>query len=78
MGRTIKVRKSRPLDRKVNYHEAIWRDDNWLHKLEQHKVDTEKLTEEEARKNKELGLPVMKVVEPKYEEKPLIYMEEDN
>ena len=65
MGRTIKVRKSRALDLKPNYHKPVWANDDWLQGIENKKIETEKLTKEEEIKSKQLGLPVYKNVEPK-------------
>lgn len=33
MDRTIRVRKSKPQDQKPNYHEAIWKNDEYLQKI---------------------------------------------
>lgn len=38
MGKTIKVRKSKPLDLKPNYHKPVWANDEWLEKIEQKKI----------------------------------------
>lgn len=39
MGRNIKVRKSKPVDLKPNYHKPLWDNDDWLTKIEQKKMD---------------------------------------
>lgn len=44
MERVIKVRKSKPLDLKPNYHVPVWNNDDWLAGVEQRKIDNEKLT----------------------------------
>lgn len=33
MDRTIRVRKSKPQDLKPDYHDAVWRNDDWLQKI---------------------------------------------
>ena len=38
MDRVIKVRKSKPLDMKPKYNEAVWNNDDWLAKAEQRKI----------------------------------------
>jgi hypothetical protein len=38
MDRVIKVRKSKPLDLKPNYHVPVWNNDDWLAGVEQRKV----------------------------------------
>jgi hypothetical protein len=47
MERTIKVRRSKAIDLKPNYHKPIWHNDDWLQQIEQKKIATEKLTKEE-------------------------------
>jgi hypothetical protein len=34
----IKVRKSKPLDLKPNYHVPVWNNDDWLAGVEQRKI----------------------------------------
>lgn len=38
MDRVIKVRKSKPLDMKPNYHKPIWHNDDWLADIEKRKI----------------------------------------
>lgn len=38
LDRTIRVRKSKPQDLKPNYHDAVWRNDDWLQKIEKTKL----------------------------------------
>lgn len=38
MERTIKVRKSKPVDLKPNYHKPVWHNDNWLQDIERRKL----------------------------------------
>ena len=46
MERTIRVRKSKPVDLKPNYHKPVWHNDNWLQGIEEKKIADEKLTKE--------------------------------
>lgn len=77
MERTIRVRKSKPVDLKPNYHEAVWRNDDWLQKIERIKLENEKHTLEEQAKARALGLPIFKNLEKK-DDKPLVFIEEDD
>lgn len=47
MDRTIRVRKSKPQDLKPDYHDAVWRNDDWLQKIQRRKIENELLTKEE-------------------------------
>ena len=47
MDRVIKVRRSKPIDLKPNYHTAVWRNDDWLADIEKKKIEEEKLTIEQ-------------------------------
>lgn len=44
MDRTIKVRRSKPLDSKPDYNGPVWKKDDWLQKIEQKKIDDEDYT----------------------------------
>ena len=44
LERTIKVRRSKPVDSKPNYHKPVWHNDDWLSKIEQKKMDDEDYT----------------------------------
>ena len=77
MGRTIKVRRSKPVDSKPNYHKPVWHNDDWLTKIEQKKIEDEQYTKKMQDKSRSLGLPVFKNQE-KPEEKPIVYVEEDD
>jgi len=65
MDRTIRVRKSKAMDLKPNYHRPIWHNDDWLQEIEKKKIENEQLTLELEKKNRELGLPIFKNVEKK-------------
>lgn len=45
MDRNIKVRRSKRVDLKPNYHKPVWHGDEWLTKIEQKKIDDEKYTQ---------------------------------
>lgn len=60
MGRNIKVRRSKRVDMKPDYHGPVWSRDEWLTKIEQKKIDDEKYTQEMHEKNRQLGLPIFK------------------
>jgi peptidyl-prolyl isomerase E (cyclophilin E) len=60
LERTIRVRKSKPVDMKPNYQDAVWRNDDWLQKIERAKLENEKYTQEEQAKARALGLPIFK------------------
>ena len=57
MDRTIRVRKSKPMHLKPNYHMPVWHNDDWLQGIENKKIEDEKYTKEMEERNKELGLP---------------------
>ena len=76
MGRNIKVRKSKPVDLKPNYHKPVWDNDDWMTKIEQRKMDDQKFTKEMQEKQKAMGLPVFKSIEDQ-RKKPIEYIEED-
>jgi len=38
MERTIRVRKSKPMDQKPNYHRPVWHNDDWLQQIEKRKI----------------------------------------
>lgn len=65
LTRTIRVRRARPLDQKPNYHQAVWANDDWMQRIEQQKIETENLTRDQEEKNRGLGLPIFKEVQPK-------------
>lgn len=67
MDRVIKVRKSKPLDLKPNYHVPVWNNDDWLANAEQRKLENEKMTQEQEERSRKLGLPIWKNVEKKEE-----------
>lgn len=77
MGRNIKVRRSKPVDLKPNYHKPIWHNDRWLTNIEQKKIEDEKYTKEMQEKNKAFGLPIFKNMEKK-DDKPITYVEEQD
>jgi len=78
LERTIRVRKSKPNDMKPNYHDAVWRNDDWLQKIEQKKLEDEKFTREQEERSRTLGLPIFKGLEKKQDDKPLVFVEEDD
>lgn len=60
MGKTIKVRRARPINSKPNYHEAVWANDEWMQNMELRKMEKERLTREQEEANRKLGLPIFK------------------
>lgn len=77
MGKTIRVRRAKPLESKHNYHEAVWANDKWLQNIENEKIETQVLTKEQQEKNRKEGLPVYKNLPAKSEDKPTVYIEND-
>jgi peptidyl-prolyl isomerase E (cyclophilin E) len=65
LERTIRVRKSKPVDMKPNYQDAVWRNDNWLQGIENKKLEDEKFTLEEQNKARTMGMPIYKNMEKK-------------
>jgi hypothetical protein len=75
MERTIRVRKSKPMHLKPNYHVPVWHNDEWLQGIENKKMENEKFTQEQQARNRELGLPIWKNAEKKEGEKELVFNE---
>jgi hypothetical protein len=48
------------MDMKPNYHDAVWRNDDWLQKIERTKLENEQFTLEEQAKSRAMGLPIFK------------------
>lgn len=78
MDRTIRVRKSKPMHLKPNYHVPVWHNDNWLQEIENKKLENERLTKEMEEKSRALGLPIFKNIEKKDDEKKMVFNEQDN
>ena len=46
-GRTLRVRRAKPLESKQNYHQPVWANDPWLQKIENDKIETQAQTAEQ-------------------------------